>query len=189
MLPILHLNGYKIANPTVLARIPDEELLDLMRGYGHEPFLVSGGFDGEDPRAVHERFAAVLDVVLDRIAEIKAAAADGTLNERPRWPMIILRTPKGWTCPRVIDGVETRARSGPTRCRWRRDRHRAPAHPGGLDAVVPAAGAVRRGRRPRAAVTDLAPEGDRRMSANPVANGGLLRQPCACPTSATTAST
>src|SRR6185437_1308076 len=71
VLPILHLNGYKIANPAVLARIPEDELLDLMRGYGHEPFLVSGGFDGEDPRRVHERFAEVLDTALDRIAEIK----------------------------------------------------------------------------------------------------------------------
>jgi xylulose-5-phosphate/fructose-6-phosphate phosphoketolase len=106
VLPILHLNGYKIANPTVLARIPERELLDLMRGYGHEPFLVSGGFDGEDPRLVHERFAAVLDVVLDRIVRIKADAASGALTERPRWPMIILRTPKGWTCPAFIDGVE-----------------------------------------------------------------------------------
>ena len=105
VLPILHLNGYKIANPTVLARIPEDELLDLMRGYGHEPFLVSGGFDGEDPRRVHERFAEVLDTVLDRIAAIKADAAAGTLEGRPAWPMIILRTPKGWTCPKVIDGL------------------------------------------------------------------------------------
>src|SRR5690606_2994331 len=88
VLPILHLNGYKIANPTVLARIPDEELLELMRGYGHEPFFVSGGFDGEDPRLVHARFAETLDVVLDRIAAIKDAARNGTLTERPRWPMI-----------------------------------------------------------------------------------------------------
>src|SRR5690242_6804199 len=104
VLPILHLNGWKIANPTVLARIPEDELLDLMRGYGHEPFLVSGGFDGEDPAHVHQRLAGVLDTALDRIAAIKAAAAAGALEERPRWPMIILRTPKGWTCPEEIDG-------------------------------------------------------------------------------------
>jgi xylulose-5-phosphate/fructose-6-phosphate phosphoketolase len=104
VLPILHLNGYKIANPTVLARIPEDELLALMRGYGHEPFLVAGGFDGEDPRAVHARFAVVLDEVLDRIAAIKAAAEAGD-ESRPAWPMIILRTPKGWTCPAEIDGL------------------------------------------------------------------------------------
>jgi xylulose-5-phosphate/fructose-6-phosphate phosphoketolase len=93
VLPILHLNGYKIANPTVLARIPERELLELMRGYGHTPYLVSGGFDGEDPIEVHRRFAITLDAVLNHIADIKAAAAAGTLTERPAWPMIILRTP------------------------------------------------------------------------------------------------
>src|SRR6185312_5433039 len=104
VLPILHLNGYKIANPTVLARIPESELLDLMRGYGHTPYLVSGGFDGEDPMEVHKRFAVTLDEVLNHIARIKADAAAGTLETRPAWPMIILRTPKGWTCPKEIDG-------------------------------------------------------------------------------------
>ena len=104
VLPILHLNGYKIANPTVLARIPESELLDLMRGYGYAPYVVSGGFDGEDPRAVHERMAATLDEILDRIAEIKEAALGDRLEGRPAWPMLILRTPKGWTCPAEIDG-------------------------------------------------------------------------------------
>ena len=103
VLPILHLNGYKIANPTVLARIPESELLALMQGYGHDPLLVSGGFDGEDPAHVHRRFAAALDTAFDRIKAIKAAAAAGDTT-RPRWPMLILRTPKGWTCPTVIDG-------------------------------------------------------------------------------------
>jgi xylulose-5-phosphate/fructose-6-phosphate phosphoketolase len=187
VLPILHLNGFKIANPTVLARIPDDELLELMRGYGHEPFLVSGGFDGEDPRAVHERFAAVLDTVLDRIASIKqdAAAADaaGTLVDRPRWPMIILRTPKGWTCPRFIDGVEiegtfrahqvplANARDTPEHLHileeWMRSYR--------PEELFDDAGA------PRALVAELAPDGDRRMSANPVANGGLLRVPLKLP--------
>ena len=178
VLPILHLNGYKIANPTVLARIPDSELLDLMRGYGHEPFLVSGGFDGEDPRRVHERFAAVLDVALDRIAEIKTMAAEGTLHERPRWPMIILRTPKGWTCPKVIDGVEiegtfrahqvpmAKVTDSPEHLRILEDWMRS-YRP---QELFDESGA------PVAAVTELAPTGDRRMSANPVANGGLLRQ-------------
>src|SRR5690606_36151299 len=83
------------ANPTVLARIPEEELLALMRGYGHEPHLFTGGFDDEDPIATHRRFAALLDDVLDKIAAIKARAAEGDTS-RPTWPMIILRTPKGW---------------------------------------------------------------------------------------------
>jgi len=178
VLPILHLNGYKIANPSVLARIPDSELLDLMRGYGHEPFLVSGGFDGEDPREVHQRFAAVLDVALDRIAEIKTLAAEGKLRDRPRWPMIILRTPKGWTCPKVIDGVEiegtfrahqvpmANVTDTPEHLRILEDWMRS-YRP---EELFDASGA------PVAAVTALAPVGDRRMSANPVANGGLLRQ-------------
>jgi xylulose-5-phosphate/fructose-6-phosphate phosphoketolase len=183
VLPILHLNGYKIANPTVLARIPESELLELMRGYGHEPFLVSGGFDGEDPRLVHERFAAVLDEVLDRIAEIKAQAADGNLAERPRWPMIILRTPKGWTCPKVIDGVQiegtfrahqvpmTKVTDSPEHLRILEDWMRS-YRP---QELFDAAGA------PVAEIADLAPVGDRRMSANPAANGGLLREPLRLP--------
>ncbi len=178
VLPILHLNGYKIANPTVLARIPESELLDLMRGYGHTPYLVSGGFDDEDPIEVHKRFASTLDEVLNHIAQIKADAAAGTLDKRPAWPMIILRTPKGWTCPKVIDGH-------PAENNWRS--HQVPLsnardteeHTRLLEswlrsykpeelfddsgAVVPLA-------------TALAPEGELRMSANPIANGGLLRQ-------------
>jgi xylulose-5-phosphate/fructose-6-phosphate phosphoketolase len=178
VLPILHLNGYKIANPTVLARIPESELLELMRGYGHTPYLVSGGFDGEDPMEVHKRFAVTIDEVLNHIAQIKADAAAGTLDGRPAWPMIVLRTPKGWTCPAVIDGH-------PAENNWRS--HQVPlsnardteAHTKLLEswmrsykpeelfdesgAVVPLARA-------------LAPEGELRMSANPVANGGLLRQ-------------
>ncbi|MFZ8376924.1 hypothetical protein ACO1LT_15745, partial [Staphylococcus aureus] len=81
--PILHLNGYKIANPTVLSRIPEEELVALLRGYGHDPHIVTVGFDGETPAESHAAFAAVLDAVLDRIADIKAAAAAGTLEGRP----------------------------------------------------------------------------------------------------------
>ena len=177
VLPILHLNGYKIANPTVLARIPDEELLELMRGYGHEPFLVSGGFDGEDPRAMHERFATTLDTVLDRIRQIRADAAAGR-TERPRWPMIILRTPKGWTCPREVDGhpVEGshRAHQVPLAGVRENAEHRAlleewmrSYRP---EELFDEAGA------PRAETVALAPEGTRRMSANPVANAGLLRR-------------
>ncbi|MEP6842609.1 MAG: phosphoketolase family protein, partial [Pseudolysinimonas sp.] len=178
VLPILHLNGYKIANPTVLARIPEEELLELMRGYGHTPYLVSGGFDDEDPIEVHRRFAATLDQVLDQIAQIKADAASGTLKGRPAWPMIIFRSPKGWTCPKEIDGH-------PAENNWRA--HQVPlvnardtkAHTRLLESwmrsyrpeeLFDEAGA------PVALATALAPEGDLRMSANPVANGGLLRQ-------------
>ena len=183
VLPILHLNGYKIANPTVLARIPEDELLELMRGYGHEPFLVSGGFDGEDPRLVHERFAEVLDAVLDRISAIKSAAAAGELRERPRWPMIILRTPKGWTCPRYIDGVEIEGtfrahqvplasvRDTPEHLRVLEDWMRS-YRP---EELFEPSGA------PRADILESAPAGDRRMSANPVANGGLLRTPLHLP--------
>ena len=107
VLPILHLNGYKIANPTVLDRIPEHELLALFEGYGWDPILVSGGFDQEEPAAVHERFAVALDRSLDAIAEIQQAAREGSEGEpeRPRWPMLILRTPKGWTGPREVDGV------------------------------------------------------------------------------------
>ncbi|WP_426624199.1 phosphoketolase family protein [Leifsonia sp. McL0607] len=178
VLPILHLNGYKIANPTVLARIPESELFELMRGYGYTPYLVSGGFDGEDPREVHKRMAATLDEILDRIAEIKAAAAAGDLVDRPAWPMLILRTPKGWTCPPEIDGH-------PAENNWRS--HQVPladardteAHTRLLESwlqsyrpeeLFDASGA------PVDLVASLAPEGSRRMSANPAANGGLLRR-------------
>jgi xylulose-5-phosphate/fructose-6-phosphate phosphoketolase len=182
VLPILHLNGYKIANPTVLARIPEEELLSLMRGYGYEPYVVSGGFDREDPRAVHERFAATLDEVLDAITAIKQAAADGDTTRR-RWPMIILRTPKGWTCPEEIDGVRvegtfrahqvplTNARDTEEHLRILEDWMRS-YRP---EELFDDDGA------PRPEAVALAPEGDRRMSANPVANGGLLRVPLRLP--------
>ncbi|WP_411699771.1 phosphoketolase [Conyzicola sp.] len=178
VLPILHLNGYKIANPSLLARIPEEELLQLMRGYGHTPYVVSGGFDDEDPIAVHARLAETMDLVLNQIAQIKADAAAGTLDGRPAWPMIILRTPKGWTCPKEIDGH-------PAENNWRS--HQVPlsnardteAHTRLLESWL-------RSYKPEelfdengavtAAATALAPEGDLRMSANPIANGGLLRQ-------------
>lgn len=102
VLPILHLNGYKIANPTILARIGDDELTSLLEGYGYRPYLV----DGSDPELVHQALAATLDQVLDEIAEIQAEA-NAVLNApRPTWPMIVLRTPKGWTGPRVVDGVQ-----------------------------------------------------------------------------------
>ncbi|MET4582342.1 xylulose-5-phosphate/fructose-6-phosphate phosphoketolase [Conyzicola nivalis] len=178
VLPILHLNGYKIANPSLLARIPEEELLQLMRGYGHTPYVVSGGFDDEDPMAVHARLAETMDVVLNQIAQIKADAAAGTLDGRPAWPMIILRTPKGWTCPKEIDGH-------PAEDNWRS--HQVPlANARDTEAHTRLLESWLRSYRPEelfdedgavtVEATALAPEGDRRMSANPVANGGLLRQ-------------
>ena len=178
VLPILHLNGYKIANPTVLDRIPQDELLDLFNGYGYHPYLVEGGFDGEDPIEVHKRYAAVLDTVLNEIADIKASAAAGTLEGRAKWPMIILRTPKGWTCPPVIDGVQVentwRAHQVPLA-----NARDTPEHTALLEAWM-------RSYKPEelfdengAPVADavaIAPKGERRMSANPHANGGLLRK-------------
>ena len=178
VLPILHLNGYKIANPSVLARIPEEDLLALMRGYGHNPHIVSGGFDGEDPLLVHARMAETLDTVLNEIAAIKQDAADGVLEGTPRWPMIILRTPKGWTCPVEIDGL-------PVENTWRA--HQVPlasardteAHTRLLESwmrkyrpeeLFDASGA------PTPFVTGLAPEGYLRLSATPYSNGGLLRR-------------
>ncbi|CAM5317903.1 putative phosphoketolase OS=Leifsonia shinshuensis OX=150026 GN=HNR13_002218 PE=3 SV=1 [Leifsonia shinshuensis] len=178
VLPILHLNGYKIANPTVLARIPESELLELMRGYGYTPYLVSGGFDGEDPREVHKRMAATLDEILDRIAEIKAAAESGDLVDRPAWPMLILRTPKGWTCPKEIDGH-------PAENNWRS--HQVPladardteAHTRLLESWLQSyrpEELFEESGAPVPLIASHAPEGDRRLSANPVANGGLLRR-------------
>ncbi|MDX6365699.1 MAG: xylulose-5-phosphate/fructose-6-phosphate phosphoketolase, partial [Nocardioidaceae bacterium] len=178
VLPILHLNGYKIANPAVLARIPEEELLQLMRGYGHTPYLVSGGFDGEDPIAVHRRFAETLDRVLNHIAAIKADAAAGTLTSRPAWPMIILRSPKGWTCPSEIDGhpAENNWRSHQVPLKNARD---SEAHTRLLETWMRSYGPEElfdADGAPVARITALAPRGELRMSANPVANGGLLRR-------------
>ena len=176
VLPILHLNGYKIANPTVLARIPEEELVSLFEGYGHRPLLVSGGFDGEDPRAVHERFAAALDEALDEIVRIQAAARDGGEAERPRWPMIVLRTPKGWTGPREVGGL-------PVEDNWRS--HQVPlADVRGNADQLAALEEWLRSYRPDELfdeagtlvpeLAELAPGGGLRMSATPHANGGVL---------------
>src|SRR5664279_4825598 len=183
VLPILHLNGYKIANPTVLARIPEEELCELMRGYGHTPYVVSGGFDDEDPRDVHERMASTLDDIVDHIAQIKAAAADGSIVGRPAWPMLILRTPKGWTGPQVVDGnpVENNWRSHqvPLNSVRNTDEHLQQLSDW-LASYRPEELFDQNGA-PRELTTALAPDGDRRMSANPVGNGGLLRTPLRLP--------
>src|SRR5690625_5016919 len=110
VLPVLHLNGYKIANPTVFARIPEAELLELMRGYGHNPHVFTAGFDDEEPVSFHRRFADLLEEVMDEIREIRSRAADEFAGGgeaavgRPTWPMIVFRTPKGWTGPKAVDG-------------------------------------------------------------------------------------
>src|SRR5512132_4359427 len=169
VLPILHLNGYKIAGPTVLARIPREELEALFRGYGYAPYVV----EGDDPLAMHQRMAATLDSVVHDIRGIQRKARQHGFRERPRWPMIILRSPKGWTGPKVIDGKKTEGS-------WRS--HQVPL--AGL-AENPAHLALleewMRSYRPeelfdeRGALVPelaaLAPTGNRRMGANPHTNG------------------
>jgi xylulose-5-phosphate/fructose-6-phosphate phosphoketolase len=101
VLPILHLNGYKIANPTVLARIGHEELESLLRGYGYTPYFV----EGHEPEAMHRLMAATLDKVVAEIRRIQSDARERGVTERPRWPMIVLKTPKGWTGPKEVDGL------------------------------------------------------------------------------------
>ena len=176
VLPILHLNGYKIANPTVLARIPEEELLDLFRGYGWQPLLVSGGFDGEESGPAHDRLAVALDEALDHIAAIQRSAREGGEGPGQPWPMLILRTPKGWTGPREVDGkrVEGTWRSHQVPLAGVRDDadHRRQLEEWMLsyrpEELFDDAG------RLRAELAALAPVGDARMSANPHANGGEL---------------
>ena len=172
VLPILHLNGYKIANPTVLARIPHDELESLLRGYGYRPITVAG----DDPTDVHQQLAAALDEAFDDIAAIQLDARSGASTERPVWPMIVLRTPKGWTGPQVVDGkqVEGTWRAHQVPLPETRDN---PAHRAQLQkwllSYQPAELFDDNGRL-RAELRALAPGGDRRMSANPHANGGLL---------------
>jgi xylulose-5-phosphate/fructose-6-phosphate phosphoketolase len=183
VLPILHLNGYKIANPTVLSRIPHAELEDLMRGYGYEPFTL----EGSDPPTMHQQAAAVFDKILDRIAAIqkssREAAARGESVQRPAWPMLIMRTPKGWTGPKFVDGkpVEntwrahqvpfSELREKPDHLRLLEDWMRS-YKPEELfnsrGALIPE-------------LAELPPKGRQRMGMNPHANGGLLLQPLRVP--------
>ncbi|HPV83602.1 MAG TPA: phosphoketolase family protein [Nitrospira sp.] len=171
VLPILHLNGYKIANPTVLARISHDELDHLFRGYGYTPYFV----EGRDPRTMHQLMAAALDAVLEDIRRIKARARRGGAHARPLWPMIVLRTPKGWTGPKQIDGKRTEDY-------WRS--HQVPM--GDMDkpshikilekwmkSYKPKELFDKTGRL-KPELSELAPKETRRMSANPHANGGLL---------------
>jgi xylulose-5-phosphate/fructose-6-phosphate phosphoketolase len=172
VLPVLHLNGYKIANPTVLARIPEHELVSLFQGYGWQPIIVSG----DEPDVVHQSLATALDHAHDLITTAQRAARQDGASERPAWPMIILRTPKGWTGPKEVDGK-------PVEGTWRS--HQVPVSAARQDpdhrAILET---WMRSYRPDelfdadgrlvAELAALAPTGERRMSANPHANGGLL---------------
>ncbi len=172
VLPILHLNGYKIANPTVLARIPEEDLTNLLEGYGHAPIFVSG----DEPAAVHQAMAAALDSSLEQIARIQREARSDSQSARPRWPMILLRTPKGWTGPKTVDGLAVegtfRAHQVPVT-----DFQAKPEHLRILEEWM-------RSYRPEELfdgngrllpeLAELPPRGKQRMSANPHANGGEL---------------
>ena len=172
VLPILHLNGYKISNPTVLARIEHEELEQLLRGYGWDPRFV----EGREPALMHEAMATALDSAIERIREIQHEARTQGNTMRPRWPMIVLRSPKGWTGPRVIDGLPVegtfRAHQVPLS-----DPAKNPEHLKMLEAWMksyhPEELFDDQGRL-RAGIADLAPKGQRRMGANRHANGGKL---------------
>src|SRR6266699_4479078 len=181
VLPVLHLNGYKIANPTVLARIPEPELESLLRGCGYQPYFVAG----HDPATMHQLMAATLDRVLDEIAGIQhqARQSGGEDVPPPPWPMIVLRTPKGWTGPKEVDGepVEGTFRSHQVPIAEVRTN---PAHLAQLEAWMRGYRAEElfdQGGAPVPALRELAPRGDRRMSANPNANGGLLLRDLAMP--------
>jgi len=170
VLPIMHLNGYKISNPTIFARIPEEEMVKFFEGCGWSPILV----EGEEPMEMHAKMAAALDKAMTQIFEIKKKAAEGQLEGRPVWPMIILRTPKGWTGPKYVDGKQI---EGTFRA------HQVPINPDseehiaqieewlksyGHEEFFEEDGSIKE------YLKDFAPKGNRRMGANPHANGGLL---------------
>jgi xylulose-5-phosphate/fructose-6-phosphate phosphoketolase len=172
VLPILHLNGYKIANPTVLARIPEEELRSLLEGYGHHVYVV----EGDDPPAMHQQMASVLDAVIQQIHGIQRAAREHRDGSRPRWPMIVLRTPKGWTGPKEVDGQ-------PVEGTWRSHQvpmaevRLNPEHRALLESWMKSYRPEELFDKDGALVAELAqlpPKRHRRMSANPQSNGGLL---------------
>ncbi|MCM2415854.1 MULTISPECIES: phosphoketolase family protein [unclassified Streptomyces] len=172
VLPVLHLNGYKIANPTVLARLPEAELDALLRGYGHEPLYV----EGDDPAVVHRAMAAAMDRAVDRIGELQTAARTGGATDRPQWPMIVLRTPKGWTGPAEVDGL-------PVEGTWRAHQVPLPGVRDNPDHLRQLEAWLRSYRpeelfdtegRPSAQVLACVPDGTARLGATPDANGGLL---------------
>jgi len=172
VLPILHLNGYKIANPTVLARISRGELRDLLAGYGYKPHFV----EGDDPEAMHQLMAGTLDIVFDEISDIQKTSRRNGFSARPAWPMIVLRSPKGWTGPKEVDGKQTEGS-------WRShqvpitDLASKPAHvkllADWMKSYQPEELFDEKGTF-RTELAELAPAGERRMGANPHANGGLL---------------
>jgi xylulose-5-phosphate/fructose-6-phosphate phosphoketolase len=178
VLPILHLNGYKIANPTVLARIPHDELESLFVGYGYKPYFV----EGDDPETMHQRMAQTMDTIISEIHEIQQRARSDGVGQYPRWPMIVLRTPKGWTCPEEVDGHKVEDFWRAHQIPFQIDHN--PDHLKLLESWM-------RSYKPEelfdengkliAELRELAPSGDRRISANPVANGGRLRKPLRMP--------
>jgi xylulose-5-phosphate/fructose-6-phosphate phosphoketolase len=174
VLPILHLNGYKIANPTILARIPEEELTALFTGYGYKPYFVTG----DNPEQMHHLMAAALDTVIDEIKQIQKEARTNGFIKRPQWPMIILRTPKGWTGPAEVDGIQVEGT-------WRS--HQVPlAELAAKPEHIKILEQWMKSYKPEelfdeqgklyTEFAELAPAGAMRMSANPHANGGLLLQ-------------
>jgi xylulose-5-phosphate/fructose-6-phosphate phosphoketolase len=179
VLPILHLNGYKIANPTILARIPHDELESLFRGYGYEPYFV----EGDDPDAMHQTMASTLEICIEEIRSIQQHARTGGKPVRPRWPMIVLRSPKGWTGPKEVDGhkVENfwRAHQVPIPDPNTRTEHLKLVERWLLsyrpEELFGDSGKF------RTDLQELAPKGDRRITANPHANGGTLRKPLDLP--------
>jgi len=179
VLPILHLNGYKINNPTVLGRMSDEELIDLFRGYGHKPYFV----EGDQPEAMHQQMAGTLDAVVNEIQQIQQTARGDGKTVLPVWPMIILRSPKGWTGPKVVDGLQvegtSRAHQVPLAEIATNPEHLAMLEQW-MKSYKPQELFDEDGRFvPELA--ELAPKGDRRMGANPHANGGLLLKDLAMP--------
>lgn len=179
VLPILHLNGYKIANPTVLARISHQELEQLFRGYGWHPIFV----EGSDPDYMHKAMATALDFAVREIKVIKLNAQENRVFERPRWPMIILKSPKGWTGPKIVDGVQIEGTF---------HAHQVPiSNPESKPEHLPLIEECLRSYRPQELfdsngrllpeLVELAPKGERRMGANPHGNGGLLLKPLQMP--------
>ena len=178
VLPILHLNGFKIASPSFLARVPEDELRKLLEGYGYAPHFVTG----HEPVVVHKQMAATLDACVADIRRIQADARANGFRSRPTWPMIVLRTPKGWTCPHEIDGKVVEGS-------WRS--HQVPMADMESEAHVRILEGWMKSYRPeelfdeggrlRPELAELAPKGDRRMGANPLANGGLLLRELALP--------